>query len=136
MSALSDLGQYLETAGIAVQETDLFLGSLPDYPDHCLCIYQYSGGMPDYIQDSFTPSVEKPQIQVVARDLRYEVAEALAYQAWMSLAAINNATLSGTRYLNVRPNGSPALMRRDTNDRLLVSFNATVEKEVSVVPAS
>jgi len=136
MSTLSELGDLLEGVGIATQGTDLFLGSRPDYPDTCLAIQQYTGGPPEYVQNSFLPVAERVQIQVVARAVRYEDADLLAARAWEALAVITNALLSGTYYRSIRPNNSPAILGRDTNDRILIFFNATVEKELSSVSVS
>jgi Bacteriophage minor capsid protein len=141
MSTLSELGDYLDGLGIATQAVNgqggtLFLSSRPDTPDDLLCLYQYPGGPPEYVQDSFSPVAESVQIQVVARAIRYEDADRLASEAWTALSSVTNATLGGTYYRSIRPNSSPGLMGRDANDRLLVFFNATVEKEVSLDPVS
>jgi hypothetical protein len=136
MSTLSELGDYLAGLGIGDLGVDLFLGSRPDAPDTALTLYQYPGGAPEYIQDSFNPSAESPQIQVVARALKYEDADALASAAWVALSPITNTKLGGTYYRSVRPNGSPGTMGRDSNDRVLVFFNVTVEKEVSLEAVS
>jgi hypothetical protein len=105
---------------------------MPDEPDTVLVVYEYPGGPPEYVQESFSPIAESPQLQVVSRAARYEDAAALAFAAWRALAVVTNATLSGTKYRSIRPNSSPGIMRRDTNDRMLVFFNATVEKEVTL----
>jgi len=132
MSTLTELGDYIEGLGLGTQAVDLFLGSRPDSPDQLIALYQYAGGPPEYVQSSFSPTVEVVQIQVVARSIAYEDADALASAVWTALAIITNATLGSTRYRSVRPNASPGLMGRDSNDRILVSFNTTVEKEVSL----
>lgn len=129
MSTLSEIGDYLEVEGVA----NLFLGSMPDTPDDVVVVYQYPGGPPEYIQESFTPSREKPRIQVVARATRYEDADKAATEVWSILASITNQVLGSTKYLSIRPDDSPAIMGRDTNDRLKVYFNAAVDKEVSLV---
>lgn len=133
MSTLSELGDYLEAEVHTVsQATNLFLGSRPDTPDTVLVIYEYAGSSPEYTQESFRPSAESVQIQVVARAIDYEEAKALASEVWSVLACVTNTDLSGTHYRSIRPNASPALLGRDANDRNLVYFNATVEKEVSL----
>jgi hypothetical protein len=136
MSTLTELGDFLEAMGVAVQAPDaaanLFLGSRPDVPDTVLVLYEYPGSDPEYVQNSFFPIAEMPQIQVVARANRYEDASDLAWAAWSALAPVTNATLGTTYYRSIRPNGSPAILMRDTNDRVLLFFNASVEKEVSV----
>lgn len=140
MSTLTELGDFLETLGIGVQapnpNASLFLGSMPDEPDRVLCLYEYPGGPPEYVQTSTTPVAERVQIQVVARDVKYEDAAYLAALAWSALAVLRNATLGATYYRSITPNHSPATMGRDSNDRPKVFFNATVDKEVSLASVS
>lgn len=143
MSTLSEIGDFLETVGIASDagtgahgSPKLYVGSMGDYPDEALCVYAYAGGPPEYVQESFSPSTETPQIQVVTRAVRDEDAEALCMLAWKALAPVTNATLGTTKYLSIRPNHSPAFLKRDSNDRVLYFFNATVKKEVSVAVLS
>lgn len=133
MSMLNELSDYLAGQGI----TDpIYLGSRPDSPDTLLALYAYPGNPPEYVQESFAPVRERPQIQVVAKALEYEDAEDLIYRAWYALAAITNADLGATRYRSVRPDMSPALLGRDKNDRILLFFNAAVDKEVNVAISS
>jgi hypothetical protein len=136
MTTLTELGDYLEDLGLGTLATDLFLGSRPDAPDEVTALYQYPGGPPEYVQSSFSPIAEVVQIQVVTRAIAYEDADARASSVWSALAIITNATLGGTHYRSIRPNASPGLMGRDSNDRVLIFFNATVEKEVSLEAVS
>lgn len=131
MATLDELGAFLEDDDVATVGTDLFLAVRPDKPDTCLSLFLYPGGPPEYVQSSYAPNAERVQLQVVARAVHYEDAEALAISAWKVLSVVVNATLSGTHYRSIRPNNSPASMGRDQSDRSLVFFNATVEKEVS-----
>lgn len=130
MTVLFELGQYLEDMGVATHNV-LFLGSRPEEPDTVLVVYEYPGGAPQYVQEHAAPIIERPQIQVVSRALKYEDADALIHDAWLALASIANAVLGGVKYLSVRPNGSPGILDRDHHDRVLLFFNASVEKEVS-----
>jgi hypothetical protein len=136
MATLDELGAFLQSAGLAVEGTDMFLGSQPDTPDRILSLHEYPGGPPQYTQDSFMPKWERVQIQVVARARTYQDAKNFADRVWQHMAVVTNAILSGTHYLCIRPNGSPAIMRRDMHDRLLIFFNATIEKEVTVAAIS
>lgn len=139
MSVLTELGDHLENLGIAAQSGaghNLFLGSMPDSPDEIIVLYTYPGGKPEYVQDSAGPIAERPQIQAVTRAKTYEAAEALAWRVWSAFSVLTNVTLGATRYRSVRPNGSPALLKRDTDDRVLIFFNSSVDKEVNLVFAS
>lgn len=137
MSTLKELGDYLEArptlAGFA-QGVKLFLASMPDAPDELIVIYQYPGGANEYIQNSFVPYNTRPQIQVVARasEGNYDRADTICSLAWNALVVVRNAVLSGTKYRSIEctERGSVGV---DSNDRPLVAFNATIEKEVSLV---
>lgn len=128
-SPLTEIGAFLQLQGLGLLNVDLFLGSRPDRPDTLLSVVQYPGDPPEYVQDVPTPHAESLQIQVTARSKSYAEAESKAYTAWRKLAGVRNITLGETRYRGIYPNHSPALMGRDESDRVLVFFNATVEKE-------
>lgn len=132
MSTLTELGDFLESQALGVQGEDIFLGSRPDEPDTLIALALYPGGAPEYVQDSDDPSVEFIQLQVVTRAPRYEAADRLASMAWQQLARVKNMYVSGTWYRSIKPNSSPSIMGRDSNDRILIVFNATVQKEVSL----
>jgi hypothetical protein len=139
MSTLGEIGTYLEAVGVAsgsATPPTLYLGSRPDSPDECLTVYEYPGDAPSYIQEQTAPSDESVQIQVVARSVDYEAASELISKAWTALALVINMNLSGTKYHSIRPNHSPSTMGRDTNDRILLFFNATVSKEVVLAALS
>lgn len=133
ISPLTEIGDYLQSLGFGVQNTDLFLGILPDGPDELIVLTQYYGNAPEYIQERMLPNAESLQLQVVIRSRRYEVAEAKAYRVWRALASVTNQTLGGTKYRSIKPNGSPALLSYDASERVRIFFNATVEKEVPLV---
>lgn len=136
MSTLTEIGDYLESrlSGDFTQGVNLFLGTRPDEPDVLLVVYEYPGGEPEAVQEKAV-NVEKPQIQIVARagGGDYNAADRAIHRAWNILSTVRNMYLSGTKYRSIKPSGSPGTIGRDTNDRILVSFNATVEKEVSLV---
>lgn len=140
MSTLTEIGDFLEQAAIGIQAPNagynLFLGQMPDSPDTAIAVYEYPGNAPEYVQNSYAPIAERPQIQVVTRAQTYADAKALADAAWSALSPVTNAILGGTKYRSIRPNSSPAFMKRDTNDRALIFFNASVDKEVSLAAVS
>lgn len=135
MSTLTEIGDLLEANGLGLQggsTPTIYLGSRPDEPDELIALYQYPGQGPDYVQNSFNPNVEFVSIQVVVRAVDYQAADAKALAAWKVLAPVTNAVLSGTKYRKIKPNSSPFVMGKDSNDRVLIVFNSTVEKEVSL----
>lgn len=133
---LDEVAAHLMAVGYGTVGTSLFKGTRPDDPDDLTCLYEYTGANPEYIQEQSSPVFEKPQLQVLVRSKDYETARRKAAQAWGILAQVHNAILSGVRYRHILPNGSPALLGRDANDRLLIAFNASVDKEVILVGVS
>lgn len=129
---LNEVGLYLEEQGVATRANDLWLGSRPEQPDQILYVLEYPGMAPEYQNDgtSTGPVRERPQIQVTGRGRDYESVRALVQAAWVALSRVTNQVLSGVRYIEIRPSSSPALIGRDQNDRVLISFNASVVKEV------
>lgn len=138
---LTEIGDYLEVAGVGTVNTPTAVGTIfkstrPDTPDDCLTLYQYNGNAPEYVQDVVGPDVEVPQLQVMARARSYPVAEQLAYAAWLVLSAVRNQVLGTVYFRSIMPNSSPGYLGRDANDRHLIGFNATVAKEVPVGASS
>ena len=131
---LDEVGAYLEVQGVATLEQDLWLGSRPEEgTDPIIVVAEYPGQAPEYQNDStagFGPVRENPQLQIMGRGEDYQAVRAKVQAAWIALSKVTNQVLSGKRYLSIRPNSSPALIGRDQSDRVLVGFNATVNKEV------
>lgn len=131
MPLLDEVSTYLQSQGVGTVNRDLFLGLRPAEPPECLTLAEYAGNAMTYVQERADPLYESPQLQVIARSADYMRARTLAKSAWSVLARLTNSILSGTRYLSIRPNSSPALIGRDQNGLILIGFNCTVEKEVS-----
>jgi len=129
---LTELTNYLEAQGVAKKGNNLFAGLRPEEPDEVLVLHEYPGMAPEYQNDgqSTGPVRERPQVQVMGRGKDYESVRAMVQAAWVALGKITNVTLSGARYIEVRPSSSPALLGRDSNDRVLIGFNASVIREV------
>jgi hypothetical protein len=130
---LDEVGAYLEAQQVGQKGNDLFLGTRPEDPDYTiLTVSEYPGMAPEYQNDgaSTGPVRERPQLQIIGRGADYESVRAKVQQAWVALSRVTNQLLSGVRYLEIRPNSSPALIGRDQNDRVLIGFNASVTKEV------
>lgn len=130
MSVLDEVAIFLQTAGVGTIGTDLFKGSRPDEPDDCVTIYEYPGNASEYVQNKPTPNQESVQLQIVGRGKQYEVVRAKVKIAWDAMQLVQ-ATLSGVKYRRLHPNASLGLIGRDNNDRVLIGFNATAEKEPS-----
>jgi hypothetical protein len=129
---LDEITTYLESQNVAVFGRNLFAGTRPEEPDEVLVVLEYPGMPPEYQNDgsSTGPVREQPQIQVTARGHDYESVRQLIQAAWVALSKVTNQVLTGKRYLSIRPTSSPAAIGRDSNDRVLLSFNASVYKEV------
>ena len=136
-STLQEIGALLATAGVGTVGTSLFLGYMPDQPDACGAIYEYGGERAELGFGVPGVQFENPSVQVVFRagPQEYAAPRALAETAFRELAEVQATTLSGTRYLIVRPKQSPFEMKRDEAERVYIACNFDIRKEPSA-PAS
>ncbi len=116
---LDDLGAYLiaytPTLSL-VEATNFFASDLPDSPDSCTVIYEYSpgsGGMETFGVSDGLRAIEENRVQLVVRDPSYSTAITLHRKIWIALRKIVNTTLSGTYYERVVDLTPPFLFHRD-----------------------
>jgi hypothetical protein len=130
---LEELADHLVAEGLAVLGTDLFLHVMPDKPDACASLINYSGDEPDYVQEERKVDVENPRVQLAVRSKQPQVCRERAEVLYQSLMQIRNQTFTGTRILWVRPVDSPTMAGRDENGRYLTTVNFRITKELSNV---
>ena len=121
------------TAGLAIYETDLFLGGLPPEPSECCALVEYGGEPPLRTQNegaahSSAQGGERPRFQLLCRATNYEAGRSLIQNIWHVLDAIRNETISGKFYQRVAALQSPFLLERDGNDRWIFVANFAVTK--------
>ena len=129
---LDEIGAYLEAQGLGTLATDLFLGEMPSEPDTCVVVHEYEGGPPVHFMGiaAGTAIWEQPRVQVMTRSKSYATARSKAKDAFNKLDG-HSGTLSGTEYGYIRALGSPGLLGKDGNDRVLVVCNFEVVKKLS-----
>jgi len=129
---LEALAARLQSASVAVPGTDLFLGLMPNSPDECVAIYEYSGAAPLEVLVDNDATLERPSVQVMTRASRndYPTARALMVEVRDALSAITDETISGVRFLRVQPLTSINALGVDDNERprFTLSFQAVVER--------
>jgi hypothetical protein len=78
---------------------------------------------------------EEVNLQVIVRDAEFNYLEARQFIERITniLDVINNVTLSGTRYIRVRATSTPIPLPADSRDRILITVNFHVIKDLSVV---
>jgi hypothetical protein len=134
MGLLEEVATYLaaNSGGTMTLGTNLFIGDMPDDPDHVTAIYETGGMAPDETLGAISvPVWENPRLQVLCRGATYVEARASADIAWKTLVLIVNQNLGSTRYMRVVPVQSPMLAGRDNSLRVLISCNYDVMKAVS-----
>jgi hypothetical protein len=126
---LDELSTYLQANGI----TNIFLAEMPDLPDTCVSIYEYSGSPPVFILGQSIPTYEQPRFQVVTRDKSYTAARTQAKTIYTLLSSVTDQVLSGTRYIAIQalqsPFGDPS--GRDASNRARVLCNYEAKKDLS-----
>jgi hypothetical protein len=112
---------------------EIFASSMPNEPDEAVCVYEYPGMAPTFVQGSAAIDLEHPRVQCVFRGEQgdYETPRDTAETAYRYLAGVANQSLSSTRYLNIMPLQSPFSLGPDGNGRPRVAFNLQIDKAVS-----
>lgn len=124
MPWLDDILAYLATEGVGTIGETLFKYRAPPNVQSCIVLIDYLSGEPVWTQDSSSPNHAPARFQVMARDTTGSTANTRALNAYTSLAKlINGSTLSGTRYLSVKPLQRPFMLGFDDNQRAMVVFN-------------
>lgn len=125
---LEAVGNKLVTDGLGTLGTNIFLSLLPDSPDLCTAVYEYSGlGPLDTFGGSANIQLDRPQIQVITRATRndYVAARDRAVNARNSLTKISNQSLSGIQILRIAPTSAINAVGLDDKDRPLVTISFT-----------
>lgn len=121
----------LFSAGPHATKTQIFIGDMPEgQRDTSIAIYE-PGGAPPVYSFGASPMLERPTVQVISRSTSYATARTNIALIYAILAAVEDATLSGTAYTRVTPSQSPTDLGKDADDRHLISCNFMAEKVVS-----
>jgi hypothetical protein len=128
---LESLADRLNSASVAVTATNLFIGLMPDQPDLCVAIYEYSGQSPLQVLTSNTATLERPSVQVLVRASRndYPTGRTLIASVRDTLTAITDETITGERFLRVNAASSINALGLDANDRPRFSLSLQVVME-------
>jgi Bacteriophage minor capsid protein len=138
---LDDLGVFLHTLGLGTLGTSLFKGRVPHdapgsaVPDELIALFSTPGLPPAHTHDISGPSVEQPVVQVRVRGGTapgaYASAWAKAYQAFLALDAVKNATINGVFYQRILALQSPFGQPDDQYNRPFVVFHVRCLKSPS-----
>jgi len=128
---LEALADYLQSASVAFAAQDLFIGLMPDQPERCVALYEYSGAPPLEVMESNTATLERPSVQVMVRAARndYPAAKSLIEAVRDVLTGITNQTISGDRFLRVNQISSINALGVDDNDRPRFTLSLQVVME-------
>lgn len=137
MAILNEIAAYVAaqttsfSAGPHASKIEIWIGQFPaDQRGTAVALFE-PGGAPPVFTFGANPMVERPSVQVVSRSTSYATARTNAKTIYSLLAAVEDATLSGTVYTRITPSQSPFDMGMDPDDRHLISCNYIAEKEVS-----
>lgn len=124
---IRDIAQILQTNGIGVLGTDIFLGQLPASPDNVVAVFEYAGEPPDLHWPG-----EYPGLQILVRNKSYEAGRQKIEQVKNILHGLAETVVNNHRYLLIRANQSPAFLQRDENNRAIFVCNFRVIKAKEV----
>lgn len=136
MPVLEEIATKLESLGLGSYSAEpytIFVGTLPADPQVACAVYEYPGQPPRHGFGTPGLQFEYPMVQVVFRGLPhdYDGPATKARTAYRELSKVQGTTLSGTRYLMIRPQQSPFLLRRGDNQEVYIACNYECEKDPS-----
>lgn len=126
---LDDIATYLQQQGAGTVGTDIFKGFLPDQPDNCIGLFEYAGSPTELTMGTGDAVLERPGLQVRARNKSYSAARSKLDEVVTALHGLANETLGGKRYLLIRANQSPESIGMDASNRNELVVNFSVLKE-------
>ncbi len=89
---------YLETKGLGTRGTNLFMMSMPQSPDNCICIFPTPGiNDPNNINQPYA----KGTFQVMVRNTRGDNAETIIYTIYDELHNLMGVTLSEVYFVEI-----------------------------------
>ena len=122
-SPSSDICQLIEDGNEGTRGTNLFTGLMPDSPDACVAVYNRGGDAPET-----TNKIKNPQIRINVRGRLpdYESTWNWANRIFELLDGMTNATVGGSRYIQIRARGDIYDKNRDQNGRIIFELNFRV----------
>jgi hypothetical protein len=126
MSVLEAVGTYIDTnSGDLTIGTNLFLSKMPNTPDYCVSVYEYTGIAPIETFGAAAFEIDRPSVQVVVRATRddYVTARDKAIALRNLICGLTNVSVGGVTVLRVKSAGSVLPLGVDELDRPRVSFN-------------
>ena len=116
------LADYLESQGLGTVGTDIFIERLPESPDRAIAVLRYSGRAPITVLSSRIV-IEQPSVQVLVRTTSFAESANTIYQIRDLLTSIHNTNLENLYILGILALGSPAVLERDTKNRVIMFCN-------------
>ena len=103
--------------------TDLFISTMPSDPDDCVALYDYPGGG----QEQF--GLENPNVQVLVRNIDYQVGYALCRDIKYELHDNhNNEVINSTRYIRIHCVTDILYLGQDDLNRYKWSINFRAQR--------
>lgn len=129
---LDDLADVMSSNGLGTVGVTIFKGALPSTPDACVALLGPYGGLPPVWTMSAGPAsggrpqVERPRVQVLCRDTRYDAAEQKAVAVRFAIDGLGGFTKNGVGYKSVFMVQEPFYFERDANNREIFAANLEI----------
>lgn len=128
---LPELASKLVSASVGVLAQDIFLGIIPDKPDLCIALYEFSSLSPVETLSNMDKTLERPGVQVLVRGARndYVSARNKIISIRNILTNITDETISGVRFLRVSADSAINAVGMDDNERPKFTLTLSVVME-------
>lgn len=109
MALLDDLAGYLQAQGLGIVGADIFKGGLAVNPVAQYGLVETGGGIPLRELDNTLP-VDTPGVQVLSRDMGYDLCSARAWAAYYAFDAVLEQPIGTAVYKVTEPVAAPAIL--------------------------
>jgi hypothetical protein len=113
MSHITDIGDYLEFAGIVSEGTTLFYDELDDSQDNCIAISDYQGFNEYETQDGGGP--DQQNINIIVRYQDKQACWNKAQAVYNLLREHYNETIGSTFFIELTAKGPHTYLRKTKN---------------------
>ena len=120
------MGLISDIKTLLTSETNISLGSMPDTPDNCCCLYETGGYNNIYTLDK--TKTEQPTIQIKVRDKSHSTCISRCESIVARLDMKTYVTIGSNLYQSIIQVGNLLQLGRDESDRTEMTLNFRIIK--------
>lgn len=128
MSWLSDIGEYIQTAGCGILGTDIFYHYFDELTQNCILLIDQPGQVEENTATDDL-SIRRPELGVRIKNTSGELAMNKAEFIYKLLNEVVNSTIGSTYFISIKALADPFYVSQSQNNLTIYSINFAIEME-------